>query len=92
MSPTTAIFSVINGVLLRPLPYANGSRIVSLPGREGTVRGFSGVSLLIIDEASRGEDEPAESPGGFAGTVAAVVAHCRMHVQRRRREESGVVY
>ncbi|MGE0543052.1 MAG: terminase family protein [Dehalococcoidia bacterium] len=30
-----------------------GSRIVSLPGREGTVRGYSGVSLLIIDEAAR---------------------------------------
>ncbi len=34
----------------------NGSRIVSLPGTEQTVRGFSAVSLLIIDEASRVED------------------------------------
>jgi hypothetical protein len=32
---------------------ANGSRIVSLPGKEGTIRGFSGVSLLILDEAAR---------------------------------------
>lgn len=31
----------------------NDSRIVSLPGKEGTVRGYSGVSLLIIDEAAR---------------------------------------
>ncbi len=31
----------------------NGSRIVGLPGVEGTVRGFSEVSLLLIDEASR---------------------------------------
>jgi len=31
----------------------NGSRIVSLPGREGTVRGYSGARLIIIDEASR---------------------------------------
>lgn len=30
----------------------NGSRIVSLPGKDGTVRGFSGVRLLIIDEAA----------------------------------------
>jgi hypothetical protein len=30
-----------------------GSRIVSLPGKEGTVRGYSGVALLIIDEAAR---------------------------------------
>jgi hypothetical protein len=38
------------------LELANDSRIVSLPGREGTVRGFSGVQLLIIDEASRVDD------------------------------------
>jgi hypothetical protein len=31
----------------------NGSRVVSLPGKEQTVRGYSGVDLLIIDEAAR---------------------------------------
>jgi hypothetical protein len=35
------------------LGLANGSRIVSLPGTESTVRGYSGVHLLIVDEASR---------------------------------------
>jgi len=35
------------------LELANGSRIVSLPGKEGTVRGYSGVDLLVIDEAAR---------------------------------------
>lgn len=34
----------------------NGSRIVSLPGKEGTIRGMSGVRLLVIDEASRVPD------------------------------------
>jgi|SRR5579884_468247 len=34
----------------------NGSRIVGLPGSEATVRGFSAVSLLLIDEASRVPD------------------------------------
>ena len=38
------------------LELENGSRIVSLPGKEATVRGFSGASLLIIDEASRVPD------------------------------------
>jgi hypothetical protein len=38
------------------LLFPNGSRIVGLPGAEGTVRGFSAVSLLLIDEASRMED------------------------------------
>ena len=35
----------------------NGSRIVGLPGNETTVRGFSAVSLLLIDEAARVSDE-----------------------------------
>lgn len=39
------------------LELENGSRIVSLPGKEGTTRGFSGVKLLIIDEASQVPDE-----------------------------------
>jgi len=38
------------------LSLASGSRIVSLPGTEGKIRGFSGVSLLVVDEASRVED------------------------------------
>jgi hypothetical protein len=35
----------------------NGSRIEALPGTEKTVRGFSGVDLLIVDEAARMADE-----------------------------------
>jgi hypothetical protein len=34
----------------------NGSRIVALPGTEETVRGFSGVRLLVVDEAARVDD------------------------------------
>lgn len=34
----------------------NGSRIVSLPGSEGTIRGFSGAALIVEDEASRVDD------------------------------------
>jgi hypothetical protein len=39
------------------LAYPNGSRIVGLPGTEATVRGFSAVSLLMVDEASRVSDQ-----------------------------------
>jgi hypothetical protein len=39
----------------------NGSRIVGLPGDADTTRGFSNVSLLLIDEASRVPDEFYES-------------------------------
>lgn len=39
------------------LELETSSRIVSAPGKEGTVRGYSGVRLLIVDEASRVPDE-----------------------------------
>jgi hypothetical protein len=38
------------------LELVNGSRIESLPGTEGTVRSFSSVRLLVIDEAARVPD------------------------------------
>ena len=41
----------------RSLLFPNGSRIVGLPGKEGTVRGFSAVSLILIDEAARVRDD-----------------------------------
>lgn len=41
------------------LPY--GSRIVGLPGVEGTTRGFSNPGMLLIDEAARVPDEMYES-------------------------------
>jgi len=37
--------------------FPNGSRIVGLPGNEETIRGFSAVSLLLVDEASRVPDD-----------------------------------
>lgn len=59
----TAFYSVLG----RPVPIAsettlaltlaNGSRIVSLPGRESSIRGFSAVRRLIVDEAARVTDE-----------------------------------
>jgi hypothetical protein len=39
------------------IEFENGSRILSLPGSEKTTRGYAGVDLLIIDEASRVDDE-----------------------------------
>ena len=38
------------------LELENGSRIVALPGNEGTICGYSGVRLLVVDEASRVDD------------------------------------
>src|SRR5919204_2521369 len=52
----------VYGAIGRPVPpesesalqleLENGSRIVSLPGKEGTIRGYSGVRLLAVDEAA----------------------------------------
>ncbi len=39
------------------LELENGSRIITLPGSEKTIRGFSGASVLLVDEASRVDDE-----------------------------------
>ncbi len=39
------------------LELENGSRVISLPAKEATVRGFAAVSLLLFDEASRVKDD-----------------------------------
>ena len=38
------------------LELENRSRIITLPGSEKTVRGFSGAALLIVNEAARVDD------------------------------------
>jgi hypothetical protein len=38
------------------LELENDSRIITLPGSEKTIRGFSGAALLLVDEASRVDD------------------------------------
>lgn len=39
------------------LELVNGSRVISLPGKEETIRGISAVTMLLLDEASRIADE-----------------------------------
>jgi hypothetical protein len=39
------------------LELQNGSRLISLPGSEKTIRGFSGAAMLIVDEASRVDNQ-----------------------------------
>ena len=59
-----AHFYLATGQIVPPDSYrklgmelTNGSRIEALPGTEKTIRGFSGVDLLIVEEASRVADE-----------------------------------
>jgi len=62
------LFRIIAGLLAR-LPdmpkvedmktsftLSNGSRCISLPGSEGTIRGYSNVALIVCDEAARIDD------------------------------------
>lgn len=39
------------------MEFTSGSRIVCLPGTEATIRGYSNVALLVIDEAARVRDD-----------------------------------
>ena len=39
------------------MAFAHGSRVVALPGSESTIRGYSGAAMLVIDEASRVDDQ-----------------------------------
>ncbi len=39
------------------LDLTNGSRVIALPGTDDTVRGYSGVRLLVIDEAAYVADD-----------------------------------
>jgi hypothetical protein len=47
----------------------NQSRIVALPGNETTIRGFSAVSLLIVDEAARVPDTLYSAARPFLATT-----------------------
>jgi len=64
---TTAIFSVVNGVLLRPLPYSQSDRIVQLfsIGPQGQQGSLSEPNFLDWKAQSRGFSEIAQmSPSG----------------------------
>jgi len=43
---------IVEKINLQELVLTNGSRIVAAPGKDETIRGFSGVDLLVIDEAA----------------------------------------
>lgn len=50
--------------------FANGSQITALPGTEGTIRGFSAVSLILEDEASKVSDDTYLSSRPMLATSA----------------------
>ena len=60
----TAIFSVLNAVLLRPLPYADADRIVRLDETEG--KGGMGVSPPNLLDFQQ-QNHAFESVAGYSG-------------------------
>jgi hypothetical protein len=46
----------LSGESALQLHLANGSRVIALPESERTIRGYSGVNLLVVDEAARVPD------------------------------------
>lgn len=48
---------------------ANGSRIIGIPAKEETVRGYDNIRLVIIDEAARVPDNFFQSVGAFLATT-----------------------
>lgn len=56
------------------MEFVNGSRVVSLPGTEGTSRGFAGARLLVLDEAARVEDDIFAAVLPMVGSEGAIWA------------------
>jgi hypothetical protein len=50
--PTYLAGAALTRQLVTSLEFANGSRIIALPENPDGIRGYSGVALLVIDEAS----------------------------------------
>ena len=70
--------------------FENGSRVISLPGVEQTVRSLQGVTLLIIDEAAQVADDLYRTVQRSYRRWPFEVAPGRLHSQESAPEaESG---
>src|SRR5215471_763494 len=73
LGATTAIFSVVFNVLLRPLPYPSGERIVRLGESAGKA---AGISVTWINfQHWRNENHTFEDMAGFAGGDFTLTGH-----------------
>lgn len=71
----TSVFAVVNGVVLRPLPFQHAARLVAIwgvnPARDTVRRGFSWPDTIDVQRATRSLDGVAamsNAPGGMTLT------------------------
>lgn len=85
----TAVFTVVNGLLLEPLPFPDPGRLASVNTVRHTPRGggentaLDGKTFLAIRDNARTVDIAASS-GGFGGGVNLVANGAAANVQQRR--------
>src|SRR6202011_5840147 len=67
----TAIFSLVNGVLLRPLPFPDAERIISIEGKNPAAAGIteSNISFLDFTDWSQQTDLFASAAAYWTGTA-----------------------
>src|SRR3977135_1081325 len=67
----TAIFSLVNGVLLRPLPFPDAERIISIEGKNSAAAGIteSNISYLDFTDWSQQTDLFASTAAYWTGTA-----------------------
>ena len=85
---TTAIFSVLHGVLLRPLPYPDPDRIVQVwqVGESGNQNNISDANFFDLREQSRSFEALAEVAGGGPVSVTGDVEPIRVPAARVSRD------
>src|SRR3954463_2641453 len=71
IGPNTAIFSLVNGVLLRPLPFPDAERIISIEGKNPAAAGVteSNISFLDFTDWSQQTDLFASTAAYWTGTA-----------------------
>src|SRR5512143_1499355 len=87
LGAATAVFAIVDGVVLRPLPFAYAPRLVAIwgvsPGRDTVKRGFSWPDTVDLGRAVRrldGVAAMANAPAGMTLTGRGEPAQIPMRI------------